>query len=73
MDHLNFVYWPWGRRASENCLSKCNNEIDLQFFNIDKSSNYKPLLNVTELALRFIDNLKKSLNQKGSYTKVHKN
>ena len=31
--------------------------------NIDKFSNYKRLLNVTALVLRFINNLKKSLNQ----------
>ena len=35
----------------------------LQFLNIDKFSNYKRLLNVTALVLRFITNLKKSLNR----------
>ena len=31
--------------------------------NIDKFSNYKRLLNVTAIALRFINNLKKRLNR----------
>ena len=49
--------------SRELCLTKCNDKIDLQFLNIDKFRNYNRLLNVTALALRFINNLKKSLNQ----------
>lgn len=41
-----------------------NVAIDLQFINIDKFINYKRLLNVTELVLAFINNLKKRLNKK---------
>lgn len=41
-----------------------NAAIDLQFINIDKFINYKRLLNVTELVLTFINNLKKRLNKK---------
>ena len=41
-----------------------NVAIDLQFINIDKFINYKRLLNVTELVLTFINNLKKRLNKK---------
>ena len=42
---------------------KRNNKTELQFLNIDKFSNYKRLLNITALVLRFINNLQKSLNQ----------
>ena len=35
----------------------------MQFLNIDKFSNYKHLLNVTALVLRFINKFKKSLNR----------
>ena len=49
--------------SRELCPTKCNNKIDSQFLNIDKFSNYKCLLNITALVLRFINNLQKSLNQ----------
>ena len=47
-----------------------NVAIDLQFINIDKFIHYKRLLNVTELVLTFINNLKKRLNKKKSCAKV---
>ena len=49
--------------SRELCPPKCNNKKNLQFFNIDKFSNYKRLLNVTALVLRFTNNLQKSLNK----------
>ena len=59
-----FCLLAWGEECSrELCPTKCNNKIDLQFLNIDKLNNYKRLLNVTALVLRFINNLWKSLNQ----------
>ena len=49
--------------SRELCPSKCNNKIDLPFLNTDKFSDYKRLLNIAALVLRFISNLQKSLNQ----------
>ena len=63
-DHLDCFCWREGEECSrELCPTKCNNKIDLQFLNLEKFSNYKRLLNVTALVLRFINNLKKSLNR----------
>ena len=53
-----------GKECSrELCPTKCNNKINLQFLNIDKFSNYKRLLNVITLVLRFFNNSNKSLNR----------
>ena len=67
LDHVNgssqFCFLAQGEECSrESCPSRCNNKTDLQFWNIDKFSNYKRLLNVTALVLRFINNLKISFN-----------
>ena len=62
-DYLSFVCWPGGGVFQKIIPSKCNNKIDLQFLNIEKFRNCKCLLNVTALVPRFINNLKKRLNQ----------
>ena len=46
-----------GKECSrELCPTKCNNKINFQFLSIDKFSNYKRLLNVITLVLRFFNN-----------------
>ena len=61
----------WEECSRELCPSNCNNKIDLQFLNIDKFSNYKRLLNITALVLKFINNLQKSLNQEKKVVQRH--
>ena len=61
----------WKECSRELCPSNCNNKIDLQFLNIDKFSNYKRLLNITALVLKFINNLQKSLNQEKKVVQRH--
>ena len=50
--------------SREICPTKYNNEIDLQFLDIDKYNNYKRVLNVTALVLRFFSSLKKNEKKK---------
>ena len=54
---------PGEESSRELCPPICNNKIDLQFLNTDKFSDYKRLLNIAALVLRFINNLQKNLNQ----------
>ena len=61
----------WEECSRELCPSNCNNKIDLQFLNIDTFSNYKRLLNITALVLKFINNLQKSLNQEKKVVQRH--
>ena len=74
VDHADgssqFCFLTRGKEWSiELCPTKCNKKIDMQFLNLDKFSNYKRLLNVTALVLRFINNLKSSLNREEKFVK----
>ena len=54
---------PGGKCSRELRPTKSSDKIDLQVLNIDKLSNHKRTLNVIAFLLRFIKNLKKSLNR----------